>query len=230
MSGSHQVKVVIVDRHALFAECFGAVLELRHYRFEALPVLTGPGHAERMVQRILAARPDVVVINADLGPRCHAPTIVEALARAGVPVVAVTESPDEALWGECLAHGARTAVPKTDPLTALVSAVRRAVNGEPLLPHAERARLISRYRRQEAATRQGRERLGTLTPTEGEVLRHLMAGHTVREIATRRFVSEATVRAQVKSILAKLDLSSQIAAVAVAHVGNWEPEALPLAG
>ncbi|MBZ5738729.1 helix-turn-helix transcriptional regulator [Nocardioides mangrovi] len=230
MSRSGQVKVAIADRHALFAECFGMVLELRNYRYQAVPVPTGPGQSDRMLRRLLASHPDVVVINADLGPHCHAPTIIEALARAGVPVVAVTEGPDEALWGQCLAHGARGVVPKTEPLSALVSAVRRTGNGEPLLRHDERSRLIDVYRHEDAASQLRRERLGTLTTREGEILRHLMAGHTVHEIATRRFVSEATVRTQVKAILGKLDLSSQIAAVAAGRSGNWQSEALPMAG
>jgi two-component system nitrate/nitrite response regulator NarL len=36
-------------------------------------------------------------------------------------------------------------------------------------------------------------------------------------------VSEATLRTQVKSILAKLEVTSQLAAVAVAHQAQWQP-------
>jgi two-component system, NarL family, nitrate/nitrite response regulator NarL len=53
------------------------------------------------------------------------------------------------------------------------------------------------------------------------VLGHLMRGQTVHEIATTSFVSEATVRTQVKAILAKLEVSSQIAAVGLAHQIGW---------
>eukprot|EP01032_Pedospumella_encystans_P035196 gene35196-39812_t len=41
-----------------------------------------------------------------------------------------------------------------------------------------------------------------------------MLGHAVRDIARTFVVSEATVRTQVKSILSKLEVSSQLAAVA----------------
>ena len=44
-----------------------------------------------------------------------------------------------------------------------------------------------------------------------------MRGRSVREIASIGVVSEATVRTQVKSILAKLEVSSQLAAVGLAH-------------
>ena len=50
-----------------------------------------------------------------------------------------------------------------------------------------------------------------------------MGGQTVREIARSAVVSEATVRTQVKSILAKLEVSSQLAAVGLANQVGWQP-------
>jgi two-component system, NarL family, nitrate/nitrite response regulator NarL len=48
-----------------------------------------------------------------------------------------------------------------------------------------------------------------------------MDGSQVRDIARTSVVSEATVRTQVKSILAKLETNSQIAAVGAAHRVGW---------
>ena len=54
-----------------------------------------------------------------------------------------------------------------------------------------------------------------------------MLGRTVHEIAVIGVVSEATVRTQVKSILAKLQVTSQIAAVGLAHRLGWRsPQSL----
>ena len=74
-----------------------------------------------------------------------------------------------------------------------------------------------------------RRKLELLTPREREVLAHLMLGRPVREIAHVSFVSEATVRTQVKSILAKLEVTSQLAAVGVAHRVEWRPPQAALA-
>jgi RNA polymerase sigma factor (sigma-70 family) len=68
---------------------------------------------------------------------------------------------------------------------------------------------FSRQRRDVAA------RMQTLTDREREVLQRLHAGMTVREIADEADVTESTVRSQVKAILRKLEVNSQIAAVAV---------------
>jgi hypothetical protein len=52
-----------------------------------------------------------------------------------------------------------------------------------------------------------------------------MAGQQVSEIARSRFVSESTVRTQVKSVLAKLQVRSQLSAVGLAHAVGWCPPA-----
>jgi DNA-binding CsgD family transcriptional regulator len=57
-------------------------------------------------------------------------------------------------------------------------------------------------------------RMRSLTPRERTVLRLLYAGDNVRSIALLLDVSEATVRSQVKSVLRKLDVNSQLAAIA----------------
>ena len=56
-------------------------------------------------------------------------------------------------------------------------------------------------------------RLAVLTSGELELLRSLYVGHTVAEIAAGRRVSEVVVRTRVRTVLAKLDLGSQLAAV-----------------
>jgi DNA-binding NarL/FixJ family response regulator len=66
-----------------------------------------------------------------------------------------------------------------------------------------------------------RRRLELLTPRERQVLGALIEGHNVRDIARSSVVSEATVRTQVKSILGKLEVSSQLAAVGLAHHVGW---------
>ena len=72
-----------------------------------------------------------------------------------------------------------------------------------------------------------RERFDQITRREAEVLDLLMGGHQVSEIARTRVVSESTVRTQVKSILAKLQVSSQLTAVGLAHQVGWKPPQVP---
>jgi len=61
-----------------------------------------------------------------------------------------------------------------------------------------------------------------LTGRERVVLGALMDGASAGEIAKASFVSMATVRSQIRSILEKLGVHSQVAAVALAHRSRWE--------
>jgi DNA-binding NarL/FixJ family response regulator len=229
MDRSCRAKVAIVDQHVLFIECLAMALERRNYAHCVVPVPAGSGQTQEILGRLLAARPDVVLLNADLGRWCDAAELISPLVRAGVAVVVITETADEAQWGRCLEQGARVVLPKTASLVSLVSVVRRVTHGQVVLERAERERLLAVHRRQVLSQRDVRERLRELTPQEGEIMRHLMAGRTVREIAAVRLVSEATVRSQVKAILAKLHLTSQLAAVAAAHRAGWGAQSLPIA-
>jgi DNA-binding NarL/FixJ family response regulator len=74
-----------------------------------------------------------------------------------------------------------------------------------------------------AARRALRQRFDLMSRREAEVLGLLMEGMTVSEIARARVVSESTVRSQVKAILSKLDVGSQLTAVGRAHQIGWRP-------
>jgi DNA-binding NarL/FixJ family response regulator len=63
-----------------------------------------------------------------------------------------------------------------------------------------------------------------LTEREQFVLAELIEGHCAEEIASAAFVSISTVRSHIKSILQKLGVSSQLAAVALARRAGWSFE------
>lgn len=67
-----------------------------------------------------------------------------------------------------------------------------------------------------AAAEQAPDLLCELTPRETEVLRLLAEGMRNREIATRLYVSEKTVRNYISSILFKLQVNSRTEAALLA--------------
>ena len=55
-----------------------------------------------------------------------------------------------------------------------------------------------------------------------------MEGHCAEDIAKAAFVSISTVRSQIKAILLKLGVNSQLAAVAMARRAGWSLELRPV--
>ncbi|MGI8523677.1 MAG: LuxR C-terminal-related transcriptional regulator [Nocardioides sp.] len=222
-------RVGIVEDHHLFAEALDVALTLEGHDVHRVP-LVEPVSTNQLVSAVLRVRPRVALLDLDLGTSADGARLVEPLVRSGIQVVIVTASRDESRWGECLRHGARVVVSKTAPLNTILATIRLIGEGRPVLGHAERERLIATYYRERTLLHSLRDKLELLSGREREVLGQLMAGRQVREIAKRSFVSEATVRTQVKSILSKLEVTSQLAAVGVAHRARWQPPPLRQAG
>ena len=163
----------------------------------------------------------MVLLNLDLGPYGDGAPLVAPLAKQGANVVVLTGLTDRARWGEVLANGARIVLSKSQPLNDLLATVRRINQGLPVLDRDERDELVAAWLERRHDHGAVQDRMDRLTSREREVLGELMRGHAVREIAALGVVSEATVRTQVKSILGKLEVSSQLAAVGLAHRIGW---------
>ena len=108
-------------------------------------------------------------------------------------------------------------VAKQAPLAEILAAVRRLATGQLAMPRRRREQLIAAWREEQEQTASARQRIARLTPRERAVLDELADGRRIHDIATADVVSQATVRTQVKSILSKLEVRSQLAAVLLLH-------------
>lgn len=213
--------VLVIDDHALFSEAVSLALAATGRSIHRLPLETAGRSPARLLAATLRIRPDITLLDLDLGRHGDGHELIRPLSRSGVDVVVVTGHADEADWGGCLRHGARAVVPKHRPLTELIDLVSRLEAGQPVLDPDEYIRLTALWQERLTEDDEHRRRLARLTPREREVLGELMGGRTIREIAGHDVVSEATVRTQVRTILHKLGVSTQIAAVGMAHRVSW---------
>ena len=216
-------RVLIIEDHTLFAESLEVALSLEGYDVRRLPLPEEGGSLATLRSSALRINPRIVLLDLDLGRFGDGAALIAPLSRAGANVVVVTSSVDRARWGGCVRSGARKVLSKTGPLQDTLACVRRLHQGLPVMSADELEGLLRAWGADAMENQDKRRRLETLTPRERQVLSQLMDGHTVREIATASVVSEATVRTQVKSILGKLQVSSQLAAVGMAHHVGWQP-------
>lgn len=221
LSARASCRVLLVEDHVLFAEALELALGLEGYNVHRMAVPDHDRTPGLFVSGVVRKRPDIVLLDLDLGPFGDGTRLIGPLARTGVKVVVVTASSDRSRWGLCLGLGARQVLAKAQPLNEILRTVRRLHEGLPVIDHQQREELLTCWRTTESERRELGAKFDKLTPREQKVLGELTEGHTVREIARLSVVSEATVRTQVKSILAKLEVSSQLAAVGIAHQISW---------
>lgn len=224
-----RARVTVVDDHSLFAESL--VIALVAEGIDARCVVPeDETPLGRLGRAVLQTKPDIVLLDLDLGARGDGMPLVAALTAAGIRVVVVTGTSDQARWGEALSHGARSVLAKETTFTEIVGTIRRVAGGLAVISRERRIELVAAWNTTTTAEREVRSRFEQLTRREAAVLSQLMAGMQVGEIARQRFVSESTVRTQVKSLLAKLQVNSQLTAVGLAHKVHWRPPAHPAAG
>lgn len=168
-----------------------------------------------------SVQPDVVLLDLFLGSVGTATPIIGPLTELGARVLVITASDDPVRLAECLEAGGAGVFSKASPFNDLLDMLVDAVRGETVIEPQARAALLSLLRERRAEERRQWSGFRMLTPREAAVLQALMDGRLAEEIAASDGVSVATVRAQIRAVLQKLGVNSQLAAVAMARRAGW---------
>jgi DNA-binding NarL/FixJ family response regulator len=211
------VRLVIVEDHAVLAQTLAVALRTEGFEIH-VPETVEP---ESVLAAAEAVRADVVLLDLDLGTEVTGVSLIAPLRRMGAEVVVVTGTDEGAVLGECIEAGASGVFRKSQPFDQLVDAVRVAAGHGSATSAAARAELLRELRRHRVADQARREPLEQLTPREREVLKLLTEGKSAVKIAGELVVSLATVRTQIRAVLTKLGVNSQLEAVAVARRSGW---------
>ncbi|MCY7342804.1 MAG: response regulator transcription factor [Pseudonocardia sp.] len=208
--------VLVVDDHELVGT--SVMLNLRAEGIQAARWVAGG--ADDVLAAAAQLDPGLVLLDLDLGRdaagrRVDGVELVEPLLAAGWRVLVLTGSPDHARIGAALAAGALAWVPKHASFPTLLAAVRSAVAGDRVMPTAHHRQLVEVFRRRSAERQELTAKIDRLTQREREVLAELAHGHRAQAVADRFVVSLTTVRSQIRAVLSKLEVGSQLEAVAL---------------
>ena len=213
--------VLIVEDHELLAGTLA--MALRQHGL-AVEVAVGPS-PEAVVDIARRMSPVLVLLDLELGAALGSGLdLVRPLTDVGARVVMMTGVVEPSRLAACVEAGAVGIVSKAPGFAELVDAVSRALNGEALLGDDQRRELSKVLGAHRQVERDRMAPFAQLTPREEAVLVQLAAGEGAEAIAAQLYVSLATVRSHIRSILLKLGVNSQLAAVAMARRANW-PEA-----
>lgn len=211
--------VLIVEDHELLAQSLSLALAA-----EGMTVEIAPPHSDGVLQSARSRPPSVVLLDLDLGAgRDPGEALLPPLVALGAAVLIVSAATDELRLGTVLELGAKAVISKSRPFSELVGVVLAAARGDVVMRENDRQELLAAARRRRAADTERLAPFLRLTPRESEVLSLLMKGDNAESIAAHFFVSDATVRTQIRGVLTKLEVGSQLAAVARAHRAGWSP-------
>jgi DNA-binding NarL/FixJ family response regulator len=171
-------------------------------------VVATAGDAGAAVRRAQAVRPDVVVMDLQLGDTSGVDAtrdLVTALPATRVLVLSASAEQADVL--EAVKAGASGYLVKSASAQELADAVTRTAAGDAVFSAGLAGLLLGEYRRLQAGPDDGAPRL---TERETEVLKLVSRGLSAKAIAERLVLSHRTVENHVQNTLRKLQLHNRV--------------------
>jgi DNA-binding NarL/FixJ family response regulator len=207
------VRIFLLDDHEVVRRGLHDLLDGE----VGLTVVGDAGTAEQALVRGPALRPDVAVLDVRL-PDGDGVTVCREL-RSRIPGLAclmlTSFDDDDALLDAVLA-GAAGYVLKQIKGSDLVAAVRTVAAGQSMLDPATTARLLGSLRGQDTSAPAQDSALDGLSDREREILGLIGEGLTNRQIGSRLYLSEKTVKNNISRLLAKLGVERRVQAAVLA--------------
>ncbi len=209
------VRILLVDDQRLIREGIQTLLELE-------PDLQVVGHAANGHEAVAAVErllPDVVLMDVRMPGLDGVAATREVTQRfPTVGVIILTTFDDDEYIFEGLKAGARGYLLKDVGSDELAEAVRAVAAGQALIQPSITRKVVAEFSRLASHTATTlatapKMPIEPLTEREMDVLRELAQGRSNREIATKLFITEGTVKNHISNLLGKLEVRDRTQAV-----------------
>jgi DNA-binding NarL/FixJ family response regulator len=209
-------RVLLADDQTLVRSGFRELLE----RTDGIDVIGEVSDGRAAVERVLAERPDVVLMDIRM-PVMDGLEATRRIAADGglsdVRVIMLTTFDLDEYVFEALHAGASGFLLKDVEPDDLRNAIRVVAGGDALLSPSVTRQLISEFVSQPSHERHSPAELEELTEREREVLALVATGLSNGEIAERLVISAATAKTHVSRILLKLGARDRTQLVVIAY-------------
>ena len=206
------IRVLVADDHPIVRSGIASLLSLA----EGIQVVAEAASGRAAVALAQEHRPDLVLMDLRMpvegGPEFDGAAataeIITTVPGTRVLILTTYETDDHIL--SAIEAGASGYLLKAAPQDEIVAGVRSVVGGQTVLAPAIAAKLVDRMRQGSPPSRP------KLSARELDVLRLVAAGDSNPVIATRLFISEATVKTHLLHVFEKLGVNDRTRAVTLA--------------
>lgn len=207
MVASTPIRLLVVDDHAIVREGLTAILH-QEPDFE---VVGQAADGQAALDAVRTLHPHVVLLDMRMPGRdgidiCR--DITELFP--GVNVIILTAFLDSTTINRCIAAGAKGYMIKDVERSDLQRSIRAVARGEAVLDHRTHTAVVEQIKRESVRNRP------VLTEREISILKLMAEGLSNRQIATKLYVSEGTVKDQLQKVMEKLGASNRVSALYIA--------------
>jgi len=197
------IRILIVDDHAIVREGLRGLINIE----PDMELVGEAASGEEGVEKALALRPDVILMDLLMGEKDGVTAIQEIKAQwQEARVLVLTSFLEDDKVFPAIESGALGYLLKDTQPDELLDAVRGVYRGETMLHSSIAKKIMQRIRNHK---QENKEEGPELTERELDVLKLLAQGDGDREIAEKLVVSERTVHFHVGNILSKLHLANR---------------------
>ena len=175
-------------------------------------------NADVCLNMVKKYHPDIILMDINM-PDVDGITLLQKIKKVdtNVRVIALTGYDDADLIYRVMKEGARGYVLKTMASALLIQAIIDVSDGKIFLPSVIAAKFFDYFQKSQEEEKSYLNNednlLNYLTQREEEVLELLTEGISYKEVATRLFISDTTVKTHVNNIFQKLQVSDKTQAV-----------------
>lgn len=205
------IRVLLVDDHRSILWGLERLIESEKPRMEIAGKATTVAEAVGLTE---SARPDVILLDLDLGAENGVDAIPELIAGSRAKVLVLTGIRNPSIHDDAVLAGARGVVGKEDAPENILKAIEKVHQGELWLDRAATGRIfveLSRKGGPEEADPE-KQKIASLTARERQIVAAVAGepGATASTIADRLHISEHTLRNHLTSIYDKLGVANRL--------------------
>lgn len=211
------IKVLIADDQTLMRDGLKTILDLE----DDIEVIATAENGEIAFKKASELNPDVILMDIRM-PIMNGVDSVKKIKSIlpKVSVIMLTTFDDDEYIIEALSNGASGYLLKDMPAEKLIEAIRDSLKGQLFIPTNIAAKLISRLYEKETSKKTFKKDLD-LSERELQVSSLLIEGYNNKQISSKLFISEGTVKNYISNIYSKIGISDRTKAALFLKANLW---------
>lgn len=208
------IQVLLVDDHAILRDGLKTLIA-QEDDMEVMGEATGSAQLMAMLPE---AEPDIIMMDINMQEMNGIELTRWVKSNySSIKVIVLTMYNNDEYFMAAIREGAEGYLLKDSPSKDVIDAIRTVASGESVIPPAMTKKLLSLHQQD------NNEDDKSLTPREMEVLLALVEGLSNKDIGTRLYISDKTVKIHVSNIFRKFDVKSRSQAIIFAVQNNLVP-------